>query len=96
MDHEAHAGHHEQHDEGQGIEEEVKVGAKGGSRHPGGGEPLDMGQSEAAEAESDVRDHCQGGSREYQGDGRDERPGQMTAQQSIQQEAYEWQNRDQP
>src|ERR1700733_6229920 len=54
MDHKAHAGNHQKHDEGQGIEQEVKVGAKGRSRNPGGREPLDMRKSEAAEVECDV------------------------------------------
>ena len=92
----AHAGDDQQHDQRQRVEQEGEIGAEGRGLDPGKGQPLDIRQGETAEAEGDAEDHRQRSRGKEQGNGRDQRLAQVTAQQSIQQKADEWQQRDQP
>ena len=96
VDQKAHAGDDQQHDQRQRVEQEGKIGAKGRRLNPGKRQLLVIRQSETAEAEGDAEDQSQRSRGKEQGNGRDQRLAQITAQQSIQQKADEWQQRDQP
>ena len=96
MDQKSYAGDDQQHDQGQGVEQEGKIGAEGRGLDPGYGQALNVRQGEGAEAEGDAGDHGERGRGKEQGNARNHRLRQAAAQQPIEQKAQEWQQRDQP
>jgi hypothetical protein len=96
MNQKANAGDDQEHNQRQGIEQEVKIGAKGSGGNPRRGEPLNVRQREAAEVQGDVQHHRQGRRGKEQRDGRDHGVGQTAAEQAVEQEAHERQHRNQP
>ena len=96
MNEKTYAGDDQQHDQRQRVEQKGKIGAEGRGFDPGKRQPLDIGQTKPAEAEGDAQDQPQRSRGKEQGNGRDQRLAQKTAQQSVQQKADEGQQRDQP